>query len=166
MCLLVLIFAGPIVPMTRAILVNSVAPHLQTTILGGISAIQSTSQLLCPLIIIVYSDNVEKKPAMDFYSFSAVNALCAMLISLLFLNSSFSENLPDTDGLVKDRITDDAITLSSYLSLDKLNDILFGESSVCTTFDDDRNNSIESIDNGFYESLLIHNNYSTNQVEI
>lgn len=56
-CLSILVLTGPIIPMTRAILVNSVASHLQTTILAGFSAIQSTSQLLSPLIIIIYSDN-------------------------------------------------------------------------------------------------------------
>ena len=57
LCLIMLCLTGPIIPMTRAIMVNSVAPHLQTTILAGFSAVQSTSQLLCPVIIIIYSDN-------------------------------------------------------------------------------------------------------------
>ena len=57
LCLIILLLTGPIIPMTRAIMVNSVAYHLQTTILAGFSAVQSASQLLCPLIIIIYSDN-------------------------------------------------------------------------------------------------------------
>ena len=183
LCLIILILTGPIIPMTRAIMVNSVAPHLQTTILAGFSAVQSTSQLLCPIIIIIYSDNgnfpyfpyfnikltiyyiVEENPSIDFYIFSAMTLVSVLLTFLLLLNPSLSENLPDHDDIVKDLLTDGTVSLSSYVAYEKINSILFGE-TIDDSYNDDRTNSIESIDNRFYESLLAQNDISRNQVEI
>ena len=156
---------GPIVPMTRVILTNSVVMHLQTTILAAFSAVQSTSQLLCPLILIIYSDNVEEKPAIMFFIFSGMNCVGAILISLLLLNQTFHENLPDADGLVKQRITDeDTGDLTNMNNFEKLNAILFGDTNI---INNDRNASIESIDNNnFYVSLLSSSYRSNEQVEL
>ena len=89
-----------------------------------------------------------------------------LLTFLLLLNPSLSENLPDHDDIVKDLLTDGSVSLSSYVAYEKINSILFGE-TIDDSYNDDRTNSIESIDNRFYESLLAQNDISRNpQVEI
>ena len=153
--------------MSRAILTNSVATHLQTTILAAFSAVQSISLLLCPLILIIYSDTVKDKPAIVFFLFSGMNCVGAALVTLLLLNQTFYLNLPDELGLVKQRITDedttDLLTIKDFV---KLNAILFGDNGIINK---DRNASIESIDDNFYVSLLptaTGNDRSNQQVEL
>jgi len=135
--------------------------------LAAFSAVQSTSQLLCPLILIIYSENVEEKPALLFFVFSAMNCVGAVLISLLLLNQTFHENLPDYDGLVKQRIADEDTTdITAINNFEKLNAILFGDTNINNN---DRSASIESIDNNnFYVSLLANGNdsRSNEQVEL
>ena len=110
---------------------------------------------------------MEENPGVDFYIFSAMTCVSALLIFLLFLNPALSGNLPDSDGMVKERLTDGSISLSSYIAYEKINSILFGETNYDDNYTDDRINSIESIDNRFYETLLAQNdNNSSNQVEI
>lgn len=90
-----------------------------------------------------------------------MNCVSAILILFLILNPALNDNLPDHEGLVKDRLTD--VSLSSFIASNEINEILFGEVDINENYDhnDGRINSIESIDKGFYESLLVHN-----QVEI
>ena len=88
-----------------------------------------------------------------------------LLTFLLLFNPALSENLPDYDDIVKHRLTDGSISLSSYMAYEKINSILFGD-TIEDNYNDDRTNSIESIDNRFYETLLAQNDISRNQVEI
>ncbi len=92
------LLTGPLLPRTRAMLSNSVPPHMQTKVQSSFAALETIVTSVSPISLAVYASSVSDAPQLCYWLFSALCVCSVSIVVVIITRYQLRRNLPDLDG--------------------------------------------------------------------
>ena len=98
MLLFICFLCGPLIPMIRSFLANSVPLKMQSKVQATFGALQTVVMLLANVIVAIYSETIDILPGLTYWVIAFVCLCGAISAGLVVFREDIRRNIPDLDG--------------------------------------------------------------------
>ena len=98
MLLFICFICGPLIPMIRSFLANSVPPHMKSKVQATFGALQTVVMLLANVLVAIHSETVDQLPGLTYWIISFICFCGAASAGCVIFFDSVRRNIPDLNG--------------------------------------------------------------------